>query len=469
LALILTFKNKPKMKNIFQYTIAAIVVFSLASCEKAITFYQQDDQFILADSALKTPEDVQKLLNSVYDVEANFLGGQMQNIAELLGDNNDDPTGRNDDYTQVYNRRTDFFNGTIAAVFRDAYIAIFRANVLLSKVDDVPGVSTEFAKQVKAEARFIRALNHYMVVRLFAQPYGYSGNNSHAGITLRLVAEQTPLPRNTVAEVYQAILDDLQFAEQNLAETNGVYATKWSAVGLLAKVYLDMGQFNNALAKANEVIASGQFQLDNLDRFEYGGSNENLFFVTSTPSINDRRGGAFSGSYRTDLPTAPVMRTTKTFFDLASVDPNDLRSSWFDVLFPGESNQAYGVAKFNFEFLEVPVIHFTEIKLIKAECLFEAGDQAGALTEINDLRTRAGAEPYIGLSGTALFNAIHFERRLEMCFEGDRVFQLKRLGVRGLIQNIRNAPWNCNGMAIQFPNSEGTGGGFVFNPEGGCN
>lgn len=457
------------MKNIFQYTIVAFAGLSLASCEKSITFYQQDDQFILADSALQSPADVQKLLNSVYDVEANFLGGQIQNIAEVLGDNTDDPTGRNDDYTQVYNRRTDFFNGTIAGVYRDAYIAIFRANVLISKVDEVPGVTAEFANQVKAEARFIRALNHYMVVRLFAQPYGFTSNNSHAGITLRLVAEQTPLPRNTVAEVYQAIVEDLQFAEQNLTETNGVYATKWSAVGLLAKVYLDMGQFNNALAKANEVIASGQFSLDNVDRFEYGGSTENLFFVTSTPAINDRRGGGFSGSYRTDLPTAPALRTPKTFFDLATADTNDLRSQWFDVLFPGESNQAYGVAKFNFEFLEVPVIHYTEMKLIKAECLFEAGDQVGALAEINDLRARAGAELLSGISGAELFNAIHYERRLEMCFEGDRVFQLKRLGVRGLIQTIRNAPWNCNGMAIQFPNSEGTGGGFLFNPEGGCN
>lgn len=457
------------MKNIITYLTGLVFAFSLTSCEKSITFYQDDQQFILADSALQTPQDVQKLLNSVYDVEANFLGGQLQNLAELLADNNDDPTGRNDDYTQVYNRRTDFFNGTISGVYRDAYIAIFRANVLLSKVDEVPGVSTEFVNQVKAEARFIRALNHFMVVRLFAQPYGFTGNNQHAGITLRLEPSQTPLPRNTVAQVYDAIIADLQFAEQNLAETNSVYATKWSAVALLAKVYLEMGQFNNALAKANEIINSGRFQLDNLNRFEYGGSTENIFYVVSTPAINDRRGGAFSGNYRTDVPTAPVMRTTKAFYDLATVDTTDQRSKWFTILFPGESNQAYGVSKFNFEFLDVPVLHYTEIKLIKAECLFETGDQTGALAELNDLRLRANAPLYGSLTGNDLFNAIHFERRLEMCFEGERVYQLKRLGVRGLIQTIRNAPWNCNGMAIQFPNSEGTGGGFQFNPEGGCN
>ena len=53
--------------------------------------------------------------------------------------------------------------------------------------------------------------------------------------------------------------------------------------------------------------------------------------------------------------------------------------------------------------------------------------------------------------------------------EGLWVDQLKRRGARGENINVRNAPWNCNGMAIQCPQSEGTGVSFVFNPQGGCN
>lgn len=456
------------MKTILKTIAAVAVVVGFASCEKAITFYQDDDQFILADQALESPEDAQKLLNSIYDVEANFLGGQMQNFGELLADNNDNPAGRNDDYTQVYNRGTDFFNGTISSVYKDAYIAIFRANVLLQEIGEIPGVTPEYATQVRAEARFIRALNNFMVVRLFAQPWGSTPGNTHPGITIRSIPEQTPMPRNSVAQVYVTILSDAQFAEEKLGEVNGVYATKWSAKALLAKVYFEMQDYQQALAKVAEIEASGQFELDDLDRFDYGGSTENLFYITSTPGINDRRGTGFSGNYRTDLPAAPTLRTNKAFYDIATADTNDLRSQWFDVLFPGASNQAYGVAKFNFDFLQVPVLHFTEMLLIKAECQYELGDATGSVATLNRLRTRANAAQIGALSGADLLQAVQAERRIEMSFEGDRVFQLKRLGVKGIITKIRNAPWNCNGMVLQFPNSEGTGGGFTFNPEGGC-
>ena len=56
-----------------------------------------------------------------------------------------------------------------------------------------------------------------------------------------------------------------------------------------------------------------------------------------------------------------------------------------------------------------------------------------------------------------------------MVFEGDRVHQLKRQAVNGDVTEIRDSPWDCAGMVIQFPNSEGTVQGFIFNPEGGCN
>jgi hypothetical protein len=57
-----------------------------------------------------------------------------------------------------------------------------------------------------------------------------------------------------------------------------------------------------------------------------------------------------------------------------------------------------------------------------------------------------------------------------MHLEGDRVTQLKRIGAFHLTSStIRNAPWNCPGMVLQFPSSAGTVQGFIFNPEGGCN
>jgi len=458
------------MKNI-KFISLLTLVLGLASCEKTITFYQEDDRFVLEENALESPQDVQELLNSVYDVEANFLGGQLQNLGELLADGLSNPAGRNDDYTQIYNRRTDFFNGTIDGVYRDAYIAIYRANTLLESVDGVPGVDEAFSQRVKAESQFVRALNHYMVVRLFAQPYVPNSSNTQLGIIVKTNTDYQPLPRNTVNEVYDAILADLIKVKSSLPTENGIYATSWAAKALLAKVYLEMGNTDSAYFYANEVVASGPFLLDNLDRFNHGMSTESIFRVVSNPSINDRRGGGFSGNYRTDQPSPPTLQVSSLLYTNVEVDTSDLRfKKWFEVLNSGASNQFYGTSKFNFEYLDVPVLHLTEMVLIKAEAAYAKGNYTEAINELNKLRLRANVSPYNpNLTGNALYNAIQFERTLEMCFEGDRVFQLKRQGVVGKIQRIRDVPYDCPGMVLQFPNSEGTDAGFVFNPSGGCN
>lgn len=458
------------MKSL-KYIALFSIIIGLASCEKSITFYQDDDRFVLEEFALESPEDVQQLLNSIYDVEANFLGGQMQNLGELLADGLTNPSGRNDDYTQVYNRKTDFFNGTIDGVYRDAYIAIYRANTLLEAIDGVPGVTPDFSKRVVAESKFIRALNHYMVVRLFAQPYNPGSSNSQLGIIIKTSTDYSPLPRNSVSQVYSAILADLRAVKSTLPAENNIYATSWAAKALLAKVYFEMGNTDSAYFYANDVISNGSFALDNLDRFEHGTSTESLFKVVSTPSINDRRGGGFSGNYRTDQPSQPTLQISPSLYLTVSTDTTDLRfKKWFTVINPGESNQFYGTPKFNWEYIDVPVLHLTEMVLIKAECAFENGNYAEAITELNKLRNRAAVAPYdVNLFGTAVYNAVQFERTMEMCFEGDRVFQLKRQGVQGRIQRIRDVPYDCPGMVLQFPNSEGTGAGFVFNPSGGCN
>ena len=459
------------MKTVKYITISALLVLGFASCEKAITFYQNDDRYVLEENALDSIEDVQQLLNSIYDVEANFLGGQMQNLGELLADPLSDPTGRNDDYTQIYNRRTDFFNGTIDGVYRDAYIAIYRANTLLEKVDGVPGVTEDFSKRVKGESRFIRALNHYMVVRLFAQPYDPNTNNSQLGIIVKTNTDYEPQPRNTVDQVYKAIINDLHFARVNLPPTNDIYATSWAAKALLAKVYFEMANTDSALYYANDVIDNGGFMLDNLDRFEHGSSSERIFWVVSTPSINDRRGGGFSGNYRTDQPSPPTLQVSASLYNYLDADTADNRfKMWLTVINPGESNQYYGTPKFNYEYLDVPVIHLTEMVLIKAECQYEQGLYGDAMTTLNQLRLRAGVADYpTNVTQSTAYNNVQFERALEMCFEGDRVFQLKRQGVLGRLQKIRGVDFDCPGMVLQFPNSEGTGAGFVFNPSGGCN
>jgi hypothetical protein len=112
------------------------------------------------------------------------------------------------------------------------------------------------------------------------------------------------------------------------------------------------------------------------------------------------------------------------------------------------------------------------MKLIRAEALAALGsDLATAIQDVNDIRERAYGGPQKNLAGSAgasaILTAVRFERRIEMLGEGNRVQQLKRRGANGESITIRNAPWNCPGMVLQFPVSELTDI-FPLNETGGC-
>lgn len=445
----------------------------LSACSKDFLEKKPEstDTQVNSDEAIKTPQDMRDLLISVYDVAANLYGGQSQNLTELLGDNVGLPVSQTD-YLPVYYRKSDIFNGTIGQRYKDAYLSIYRANVLIFKKDQVEGISDAEKNKIEAEARFLRALNHHTILRMFAQPPGYTADNSHPGIVMRMQYSQEAGVRSTVAECLSLILEDLQFAEENLPDENGVYATKWAAKALKARIYLDQNKFAEAAQLAGEVINSGKFTLlDSLNRFTSGQNSEQIFYTVSTfiqDQISDERGGDFL-KYRSDNNDNPSMRSSEDLYTLVSADTLDKRKdAWFRVINKG-GVATYAVKKFDRSFMWIPIIHLTEMKLTRAEALAALGtDNATALNDLNDIRERAGLLPLDGISGLELVNAIRAERRIEMCFEGDRTAQIKRIGALGYESKSRGAAWNCPGMVLQFPGAENSVIGFQLNPTGGC-
>ena len=468
------------MKKIIALLALVAIVVGNSSCERILDFRADTTSQIPADSAILTIADAEQLLVSVYDVAANAFTGRFQNIPEVMADNVADPLGLNGEYAQIYRWTSSFFNGSFGGEYRDAYIAIYRANTLLEEVADLEGATPATVQRIQAEAKFIRALCHFHVVRIWAKPYGSSTNNDHLGIPLKLSADQTPQMRATVAQVYDAIVSDLEDAEMDLPATNGIFANQMAAKALLAKVYLEMGDFANAKLKSGEVINSGTYSLENdlTKRFDdhANGSLPAEFIFTLVSSnevidndtIVDERGGGFVGNYRSDDPNAnPALKASADLYAAATADTSDLRGQlWYDVRNPGSADVQYVVSKFDASFIDVPLLHLTEMYLIYAEtCARLSQDQTTALGYLNALRSRAGVADLSALS----LNGVMVERRLELAFEGDRLFQLKRQGVQGEIQTIRGADLDCNGMVLQFPNFEGTAQGFVYNEEGGCN
>ena len=78
------------------------------------------DQYILAEDALETPEDLQALLVSCYDVLANLYDGDVQLMNELRGDNTNEPLSNND-FKAIYNRETIRWTSYVGGVNRDFF------------------------------------------------------------------------------------------------------------------------------------------------------------------------------------------------------------------------------------------------------------------------------------------------------------------------------------------------------------
>ena len=451
--------------NKFLFVVFGALIFT--GCGDILEQKPQDD--LVLEEAFETPEELQKLLISCYDVCANTFNGRSQSFAALLGDNLAQPLN-NEDLTEIYNRNTIIFNGTIGDYYPDPYFTIYRANFLLEIADGVAGLSADERLRMESEALFLRGLCHWDLVKHFAQPFGATADNSHLGIAIRVDITQDPKPRSTVAQVYAQIISDLQFASENLPETNGNYANRWAAKALLAKVYFQMADYANASALANDVINNGPFALGPLNRFSPDGTTESIFTIVS--AANDNRSGGFTGNFRTDVGGVPQLSVTADYYALATADSGDARAAFYEIGNEGQPNQYYGCNKFNNDFFQIPVIHLTDIKLLRAEALIlEGSDIPTAVQDINDIRDRAFGIGNNNLTGTEstteLLEAVRLERRLEMVGEGDWVHHLKRRGAQGENIMVRDVPWDCNGMILQFPGVEETSN-FIINPSGGC-
>ncbi|MFN5295633.1 MAG: RagB/SusD family nutrient uptake outer membrane protein [Flavobacteriales bacterium] len=465
------------MKKIF--ILAFCFSLPLVSCNK---WLDQPPTGNLREDLFNTADDAQETLNSCYDALANLYDGRIQNISELLSDNLNQPN-TNNDLRSVFARQTTFFNGTTNKVYQDLYTVVWRCNTLLDNIDVIPNFETGEKERLIAEARFLRGFCHWSAVKLWAQPYGWTPGNTHAGVPIRNRAAADPLLRSTVQEVYDFVQEDLEFAYNNLPETNGIYASKMAAAGVLATFHFLKQEWSQTIQYSSEVINSGNYTFDteSLDRYPEitQGNNTTTEFVFGTVSTlysidggslaQDRRCGSYVSNYQINNGIAELM-VSQNFQDYINLNAADKRlQEWFSF----ENNRAFLKKFFINQIYSVPIVHLTELHLVRAEAIAEnGGDLNTAREDLNKIINRAYPPGYELTSGATAEDIIAEARRqyrIELIGEGKYTEQLRRYGVMGESVIIRNAPYDCPGMAIQFPNAESTVIGFELNPEGGCN
>lgn len=463
------------MKRFFSgILVVSAMVLTVSSCKK---FLERPPEGQLDETqAFQTEADVMAFANGIYPLlgDGKFYGGRNQIMNELLGDQykGDAFTG---DYSEIYKRQNSIFGGTRDDFYKQIYRVIADANIIFKHLD----LASTNKDLLEGQAHLFRAMGMFELVRTFAQPWGFSADNSHLGIPVRTEVTLGSQMRSTVKEVYDKIIEDLKAAENLLPDataTAGKYytATKWAAKAFLAKVYFQQNDFTNAYAYANAVISSNKFTLDATfdKRFSAGLSTEGILVVKNETGIFEP-GSELRGNFRSDVGI-PTFRFTDQFYAIATARASDLRkAAWYsNTLQPG-----YNVlTKYNKNQFDLPIVHLTEIKLIRAEAGAEVGgaNLAVAIADINDILTRAYGGTSFNLPGNAnaslVISTTRTERELELVGEGNRTQEIKRIGARsGANIDRRGSVWTCPGFILQFPKTEKDADvSFQMNPEGGC-
>lgn len=446
--------------------VLAILAGSGTGCKKYLD--SPPATSLTEEEAIADETGLKAVLTAAYQVVGGdaLYGGKIKVVSELLADQLDG-SQLSGDFGETFLRKSSIFGDYKKNMYVDLYQGIYRANIVLKHLDKASAANKA---NIEGQALFIRALLHFEMVKLLAQPYGFTTDNSHLGIPLRTVANTDSKIRSTVKEVYDQIITDLKAAETKMLDENGGFATRWAAKGLLSKVYFQMNDFSNSYNYANQVITSNKFTLDPTyaSRFSEGASLEAVFQIISTRGIYEA-GGITRGEFRSDF-NLPNLRFTKATFDLLNTT-NDVRKTFLDaVKYPG----FYALTKYNKDRFNIPVIYLTELKLIRAESAAESNANLDvAIKDVNDILNRAyaGAKSIPANSSPAfIITNTRLERNLEFIGEGIRLSEIKRIGARGG-ENIdkRGSVWNCPGFLLQFPQEEmAANNNFQRNPEGNC-
>ncbi|WP_420318015.1 RagB/SusD family nutrient uptake outer membrane protein [Ekhidna sp.] len=314
-------------------------------------------------------------------------------------------------------------NATQLAFWGDAYSLILRVNNILQNIDAAEGTQTD-KDQIAGEALFLRAITHFDLVKTFALPYGEGAGNP--GVPVMLEPSISEPARNTVGEVYAQVIADLIEAKNLITEDNGPYrATDDACDALLARVYLYMEDYANAEASASAVIGAGYTLFDGTDLATFWGTHgtsEEIFTIRRLANEtlgSDNLGQIFNPQGYGDIRVSNDLINVYEAGDRrAAVDYyNQDGFNWVGKYLSQEGNPGLTNNK---------VFRLAEMYLIRAEArlLKASPDAAGALADLDAVRTRAG----LPSAGTATLAAIKQERRVELAFEGHRALDIFRWG-----------------------------------------
>lgn len=363
---------------------------------------------------------------------------------------------------QLANFSTGPDNFAAVDLWRGPNPGILYCNTVLENVPDMD-IDENLKNRIIGEAKFLRAHYYFLLVQLFGD------------VPMSLVPpkpsddlNQERIDKNRIYN--EVIIPDLNDAinllprREEYGDEDKGRATKGAAAGMLAKVYLTLKQYEQAVEMCNLVADYGYvLNPDYSDCFggekRHKNTPESLFEVqyyglTNAGFWDDenqanwlstymgpRNSGWVGGGYGWNQPTEEFV---------SQYEEGDLRKDKTVLyeggpLFDGKqyksnmSSTGYNVRKFlvplsvspdyNTNAANIVVLRYADVLLMKAEALNELGRTGEAVEPLYSVRERAGLtnkQELENLSQIEMRAKIRQERRIELAFEGHRWFDMIR-------------------------------------------
>jgi hypothetical protein len=433
-------------KNIIKISLAALTIFvSLTSCDRNLDQISSinEDQ----EQAMTRPETFRQAMDGAYTAlkGAGYYTSDTGNQL-IMGDLTTDnlvrtTTGRNTNFA-ASNFEFSSDNSQTTGLYTAAYLVISRANFVLKYINN--GVLSGTQKtNLEAEARALRAIAHFDIVRAYSQ---IPTQSAEAKNTIGIYYSETYSPLNntssrnlTVDQVYDKVIADLLFAADNITQNDldKGRLSKVAIYGLLSRVNLYRGDYANtikygelALGISSSVTLKSNFY--KIWKEKEGDINDGVLFQVSNSAAEQNTVGVAYNQ------AVPALRSEFVVdYDLyTAYTDNDVRKSAYfttDIYSKQKYNHVTkyaGITGLPSNIVPVRYLRGAEVLLNVAEAYYRTGNGAQALVLLNKLR----AERYTIFTpgtetGQALLDAILKERRLELAFENDRWYTLKRLGL----------------------------------------
>lgn len=477
------------MKNIKKYIVIGLTILSLSGCNDFLDLTPATNVGTTGNF-YKNTKDIEYALTAAYaDLqEKAFYRDYMVLMTDVRSDdlgsfgNTGGNAGR--EYSiKIFTASSD--NQIFREVWAKHYETIYRCNSVIKYIDVVTDETLK--KQYEAEARFLRALCYFNIVRLWGD----------APLILEplTTAEVAKCNRNNTTDIYNAIEADLNFAsdvnnlKKSFSGINLGRATSLTAKGLLGKVYLQQEKWDDAKTVLDELINTdnaGTHALlpDIADVFSTApaqGSTDAVFksYTGWNPQgINKEM--MFAVLFNKDI--ASEGRNALTYYanqaDLNEVfkysSPSCIYASGdrrADMMrsIKGTNNDNALLVKYadiqstlSQYAYSTPVLRWADVLLMYAEALnevsYDASSGSPALKALNEVRTRSfatGAYTQANLPDQESFRmAVWLERRLEFPMEMQRWFDLVRTREAISAMAKINLNINSNQYLFPIPNSE---------------